>query len=147
MIASGRFGEWRAPQVVLGTNPAANAEWTQTVPATEIWLVLAVSVSCAQAATQTPQPLLRITDGTSVFFESFGCTTAQAVSTTCQYTWAPGLVISGLIGATTNVHAVAPLPENLICLPGYVISSGTTVGLGANTDYGAPAFYVVKGSI
>ncbi len=147
MIASGRFGEWRAPQVVVGTNPAANAEWTQTVPATESWLLLAVTIALVQGATQTPQPVLRVTDGTNLIFESFGCTTAQAVSTTCQYTWAPGLVISGLIGATTGVHAVAPLPANLICQPGYVISSGTTVGLGANTDYGAPNFFVVKGSI
>lgn len=133
------------PEVVIGTNPAANAEISQTVPAGELWWLLAVSVACVQGLTQTPQPLLSITDGTTKFFESFGSTTAQAVSTTCQYTWAPGFPLTGLVGATTNVHSTGPLPPDLVLRPGYVIST-VTVGLGANTDYGAAAFFVFKGA-
>jgi len=140
-----RFSDYQSAKVVSGTNPAANAEVSQTVPAGELWLLFCVTVACVQGGTQTPLPILSITDGTTKFFESAGSTTVQAVSTTTQYTWAPGLVTSGQIGATTNVHSFAPLPEGLLLEAGYVIAT-TTIGIGANTDYGAPAFFVVKGT-
>lgn len=144
MIAESHFSPFEAGQVVLGTDPAANTEISETVPAGEIWRLLAVSVALVQGATQTPQPILSISDGTTTFYESLGSTAAQSASTTCRYTWAPGLVVSGQVGATTNVHSVAPLPEDMLLLPGYVIAT-VTVGKGANSDYGQPAFFVVKG--
>lgn len=128
---------------VNGTNPAANTEFSDTVPTGKAWRLIAVSVALVQGITQTPQPLLVLDDGTDVIFEGFGSTTAQAVSTTCRYTWAPGLTLTGLVGATTNVHSTAPLPEGFILLPGYRIRS-STVGIGANSDYGAPSYYVVE---
>ena len=145
MVASKRFSGYQSAKVVVGTDPAANTEISQTVPAGELWLLYAVTVALVQGATQTPLPVLSITDGTTKFFESIGCTTAQAINTTCQYNWATGLVTSGLIGATTNVHAYAPLPEGLLLEAGYVIAT-TTVGIGAGSDYGAPAFFVLKGT-
>lgn len=132
-----------AVAAVTGTNPAANAECSDSVPAGEVWELLAYSVACVQGITQTPQPILRITAGGVIVYESFGSTTAQAVSTTCRYSWAPGLTISGLIGATTNVHSVAGLPAGLILSAGDTIAT-VTVGIGANTDYGAPIIYVLK---
>ena len=57
--------------------------------------------------------------------------------TTCRFTWAPGLQNSACVGTTTNVHATAALPEKLVLGPAYVIST-VTVGIGANTNYGAP---------
>lgn len=129
--------------IKTGTNPAANVEITETVPAGKVWEVTCISVLCVQGITQTPQPILVIDDGTNVIYESYGSTTAQAVSTTCRYTWAPGLTISGLIGATTNVHTIAPLPYELTLKPGYRITTNT-IGKGANTDYGAPILYVAE---
>lgn len=128
---------------VLGTNVAANTELSDTVPADKVWQLLAVSVALVQGATQTPQPILVLDDGSVVFYESFGSTTAQAVSTTCRYTWAPGMTLTGLIGATTNVHSCAPLPAGLMLMPGYRIRT-VTVGIGANSDYAAPQFYVAE---
>jgi hypothetical protein len=107
------------------------------------WYLLSASVACVQGATQTPQPILVIDDGTNVVFESFGSSAAQAVSTTCRYTWAPGLSLSGQVGATTNVHSTAPLPEGLVLLPGWRISTNT-IGKGANTDYGAASYLVCE---
>lgn len=131
-------------QVVTETNPAANTEILETVPTGFTYDLYCVSVALVQGITQTPQPILVLKDAAgNVIFESFGCTTVQAVSTTCQYTWAPGLTLTGLIGATTNVHACAPLPAGLTLLPGYTISTNT-IGKGANTDYGAPILYVAK---
>lgn len=128
---------------VNGTNPAANAEISETVTTGKFWHLLSFSVVLVQGATQTPQPILVIDDGTDVIFESFGSSAAQAVSTTCRYTWAPGLPLTGQIGATTNVHSTAPLPEDLILGPGYRIRT-STIGIGANTDYAAGSLFVVE---
>jgi hypothetical protein len=130
--------------VVTGTDVAANTEWLETVPAGEWWELRSVSLALVQGATQTPQPKLVIDDGTVTLYAMFGSTTAQAASTTQQYTWAPGLTLSGNVGATTNVHSTGPLPAGLILAGGYRLSSGTTVGIGANSNYGAPVFHVVK---
>ena len=132
-----------AQVVVTGTDPAANTEFSDTVPASQWWGLVCATVALVQGITQTPQPVLVIDDGATTLFESFGCTTAQAVSTTCRYTWGIGMPISGLIGATTNVHAEAGLPAGLVLCPGYRIRS-TTVGIGANSDYGAPVYLVRK---
>lgn len=131
------------PVVVVGTDPAANTEVAETVPDGEFWELLAVSVLLVQGLTQTPQPVLVIDDGADVVFESFGASAAQAASTTVRYTWAPGLTLSGLVGATPNIHAVAPLPATLTLLPGWRIRTATP-GLGANSNYGAPNLYLVK---
>jgi hypothetical protein len=126
-----------------GTDPAANTEIRETVAAGETWLLLSLSVLLVQGATQTPQPILVIDDGTDVVWEGFGCTTAQAVSTTCRYTWGVGLPLTDKVGATTNVHATAPLPSGLILPSGYRIRT-STIGLGANSDFGAPSLLYVK---
>lgn len=131
------------PQRVAGANPAANAEIVETVPAGKSWRLFSVSVALAQGITQTPQPILVIDDGTNVVFESFGSSAAQGASTTCQYTWAAGLALSGQVGVTTGVHSVAPLPEDLVLPAGYRIRT-STLGIGANSDYGVPSLFIVE---
>lgn len=128
---------------VTGADPAANAELGDTVPAGKSWWLLSVTVALVQGATQTPQPILVIDDGATSIFESIGSSTAQAVSTTCQYTWAGDVQLTGQVGATTNVHSVAPLPQNLLLPPGYRIRTNT-VGIGANSNYGAPSYFVIE---
>jgi len=128
---------------VAGSDPAANNEVTDTVPAGKSWLLLVVKLTLVQGATQTPQPILQIDDGATVVFESFGSSAAQAVSTTCVYNFASGLTLSGQVGATTNVHATAPLPETLLLGPGYRIKT-STIGIGANSDYGATQYLVCE---
>jgi hypothetical protein len=130
-------------QRVAGANPAANAEFTVSVPSGKSWLLLSVTVSLAQAGAGSSQPLLVIDDGTNTLIESFGSSAAQAVSTTCQYTWAPGLVLTGQVGATTSVHSQGSLPEGFIVPTGGRIRS-STIGLSANTDYGIPSFWIVE---
>ena len=131
------------PEAVAGSDVAANTEFSHTVPAGETWHLKAVSVALVQGATQTPQPILRISVGSVVVYEGYGCTTAQAISTTCRYTWAAGLPLTGLVGATTEVRAQAPLLADLVLPAGSVIES-STIGKGANSNYGAPAFLVEK---
>jgi hypothetical protein len=129
--------------ITLGGDPAANTEFSVTVPAGKWWTVLSVSVALVQGATQTPQPILILDDGTNVLFESFGSSAAQAVSTTCRYTWADNLPLTGQVGTTTGVHSMAPLPRDFPLPPGGRVRS-STLGIGANSDYGAPALLVVE---
>jgi hypothetical protein len=130
-------------QVVLGTDVAANTEISETVTAGETWELVAVSVALVQAATQTPLPILIVDDGTSVIFEMFGSTTVQAVNTTTQYTWFPGAPLTGQVGATTNVHSTGPLPPGLVLKAGSRIRT-STIGIGANSNYGVPSITVRK---
>lgn len=128
---------------VNGTNPNAGAEVAETVPAGQTWQLLAISVLMVQGLTQTPQPILQLDDGTDVVFESLGCSAAQAASTTCRYTWGVSLALSGQIGTTPNIHAFAPLPQGLFLGPGYRILT-STLGIGANSNYGAPSLFYVR---
>lgn len=130
-------------KTLLGTNPAANAEISETVPTGKHWLLYAVTAQLVQGLTQTPQPILIIDDGTNVLFESFGASAAQSASTTARYTWAPGLELSALVGSTPDIHALAPLPAGLLLPPGYRIRTNT-LGKGANTDWGAPILYIAE---
>jgi hypothetical protein len=125
---------------VAGANPAAGSEVTDAVPAGKWWWLLSVSVTLVQGLTQTPQPTLIIDDGANVLFQAFGSTTAQNASTTVQYTWAPGLATTG--GGAGTVSAGA-LPLELVIPAGFRIRT-STLGIGANSDYGVPSYYVVE---
>jgi len=126
---------------VVGTNPAANTELNDLVPAGHFWWLLSVTVSCVQGATQTPLPSLIIDDGTNNIYTSVGATGAMTAATTAQFTWGVGLVVSALIGTSPAIVATAPLPEFLFIGPGFHIKT-LTAGIGANTDYGAFVYYV-----
>lgn len=128
---------------VAGTAPGAGLEFTQTVPAGKWWIPLSVYVQLVQGATQTPQPILFIDDGTTTVLESIGSTNAQAVNTTCAYNWAPGMILTGTTGTGTGVHSNAPIPDGML-LPGGWRLRTTTVGIGANSVYGVPSFYVAE---
>lgn len=133
-------------KTIVGTNPAANTELSDTVPVAKFWKLLSYSVQLAQGATQTPLPNLVITDGTGEIFSAPGASAAVSAATTTQMTWAPGLTLTAGAALTRNY---APLPSygafslGLILPAGYKITSVTT-GIGANTDYGAPRIFVVE---
>ena len=130
-------------KVAAGTNPAANTEVSETVPAEKYWKLLAISVSCVQGATQTPQPVLQIDDGATVMYEMYGATGAQGASSTARYSWVVGgPQPAALVGTTPNIKAVAGLPD-MILPPGARIRT-STVGIGANTDYGAPQLTYIE---
>jgi hypothetical protein len=134
---------------VAGTNPAAGVELggggqgVDSPSTSKWWYLLSISVSLVQGITQTPQPILIIDDGANTIYEMEGSSAAQAVSTTCQYTWAPNLPLTGQLGSAANTHSTAPLPYPMILLPSWRIRT-ITLGIGANTDYGAPSYYVCE---
>lgn len=143
MTAPGVNSNLAVQKVVIGADPGANTEFSVAVPVGKWWQLIAVSVLLVQGATQTPQPLLQLDDGATTFFEAFGSSGAQAAATTCRYTWAPESPQTAQVGAGAGVHSTAPLPACLVLGPGYRVRS-STLGIGANSDYGAPALYVVE---
>jgi hypothetical protein len=128
---------------VVAATPGAGVDWTQTVPAGKWWMLISAYAIMTQGITQTPQPILQLDDGATVFFEAPGSTTAQAVSTTCAYTWGPGFTLSGQIGTGAGIRSVSPIPEDIILWAGYRIKV-VTVGIGANSQWGAPQLYVAE---
>src|SRR5262245_17216108 len=128
-------------KTITGTNPAANTECSDTVPAGVNWMLISVIVACVQGITQTPQPSLVLNDGTNNFLASVGSTTAQSASTTVTYTWGVGMPLTGLVGSTPTIITTGSLPANLFLKPGYIIKT-VTAGIGANTDFGAPIYNV-----
>jgi hypothetical protein len=142
-MARGVPSSLSALRVFTGTNPAAGAEISETVPAGKWWEVITVSVSLVQGLTQTPQPILVIDDGATTLAEFFGASAAQAASTTCRYTWGAHLPLSAIVGAGANGRATAPLPSGLVLPAGSRVRT-STLGIGAATDYGAPVLYVVE---
>lgn len=127
---------------VSGANPAAGIECSITVPTGEKWLLLGVSVANVQAGAGSSWPTLIVDDGTNIIWAAKAGTAAQAVSTTCQYSWSPSSPLT-IAGATTAVAATGPLAEGMVLPAGYRIRT-VTVGIGANTDYGVPWAAVIK---
>lgn len=126
-----------------GSDPAAAAEFSTTVPTGKAWLVKAVSAELVTDGTGTPWPSLVIDDGTDIIFRGLSGSAAQAVSTTCRHTWAPGLVQGG---AASDAGKTGGLPADLVILEGYRIRSLTS-SLAGTDNWGAPSFYVVEFSI
>lgn len=127
---------------VSAANPAANAEFSFTVPAGETWLLLGVSVQMVQGITQTPWPSLVIDDGTNVLSQVYSGTAAQAASTTAQHTWTVGATPVSA-GASPNIFSTGGLGAGIVLPAGYRFRS-VTAGLGANSDYGIPRAMVIK---
>ena len=127
---------------ILGSDPAAGAEISETVPAGKFWIPLSIWVELVQGLTQTPQPILVIDDGATQIFEAIGSSAAQIASSTCKYTWGLDLPLSGQVGATPNTRSTAPLSP--IVLPGGFRIRTVTLGIGANSNYGAPGLYVAE---
>lgn len=131
-------------KIITVNNPSAGQDWSQV--ASGSWLIKAISAKMTQGATQTPLPVLVLSDDqNNVFAESVGATTVQPTGSTVVYCWSDNMVLSGLQPATgADIHAQAPLPcgDGCFLLPGWKVAVHT-VGIGANSQWSAIALYVV----
>ena len=134
-------------RTVTGTNPAAAAEISEAVPTNAMWKLLSFSAVLVQGITQTPTPQLVIDDGTTANRIQFHDGSQQGASTTRNHLWIAGSESLGA-GARTLVdtdtvqyHALSSLADHLPLSEGYRIRT-VTAGIGANTDYAAPIFFV-----
>ncbi len=124
----------------------AGAEISDTVPAGHSWYVLNVQQTLTKgAAGGTPTPMLQVVDsrGTIVVGPIPGASVGQALSTVTTYNWGPGLPLSGqLFSGGTHFTATAPLPQDLIVMPGWSIQTSTINTVGGTSSYGTPCYLI-----
>lgn len=123
-------------RTVTGTNPAAGAEVSETVPAGKEWRLLSIAVALVTSATAaTRRPHLLIDDGTTVSYRRASNAT-QAASLTQNYVFAG----EGPEAAVRGTWVADPLPS-LPLGAGYRIRTSTE-SIQAGDDYGAPVLLV-----
>jgi len=120
-----------------GTDPAAGAEISETVPAGARWRLVAMSMPFITDATVVNRfPTLVIDDGANAYHES-SVGAAAVASTTYRLT-------AGAFGVATAVTPLAyliPTPADLLIPAGHRIRTATT-GMVAGDNYGAPQMLV-----
>lgn len=109
-------------KTVIGTDPAANTEIFQTVPAGKWWILKHLAFVCLQGATQTPQPILSIDKGLNTE-NSKGTFTVTIAS--------PGVVTNTAHGLNEGdavfMRTTGALPTGLaVDTVYYVITAGLT---------------------
>jgi len=135
---------WPTAKTVTGTNPAANTECDDTVPAGKCWLLRSYALTCVQGATQTPLTTLTVENAAGSVVESYpGTSSAQNSSVTLAMRWSPNLPLTA---GGANTTATAPISADIILPEGFSLVT-STAGKGANTDHGAPSIYVYEYSV
>lgn len=122
---------------VLGTDPAANVEISETVPTGARWRVRALRfalVTDVNAANR--EVAITYDDGTTVYAEA-AAGANQAASLTRQYTGA----ITGVRGAAATGSGISIALPDLTLLAGHRIATATT-NRQAGDNYGAPQLLV-----
>lgn len=117
-----------------GTDPAAGAEISETVPAGARWRfqsLHATLVTDATVATRNVQ--LLIDDGATTFHRG-NAATSQAASLTFPYTFSPNG--QAMVGAVNNAPQICT-PVGLVLLAGWRIRT-LTANVQATDNYGAP---------
>ena len=113
--------------------PAAGADWTQTVPTGARWLLHGIYATLATSATAgTRNPLLLVDDGTNRLGAQDTALT-QGVSLTNDWTWVPGTPTTGLFATPVNV---LDLPFPMPMFAGWRIRT-VTAALSATDQWSA----------
>lgn len=130
---------------ITTTDPAAGSDHTptQTVPTGRVWFLHSLIVTCVQGITQTPTPRLNMGKDPNavdkIFIPAF---VTQAASTTEVYRWIVGCQTSRRVAPTGGTpEQLMELPTQLYLPEGYQIT-GSTIGLGANTNFGVSELLV-----
>lgn len=126
------------PRAILGTDPAAGAEFSETVPTGAIWELIAVyAVLVTGAPAGSRYPSIVIDDGANII-NRIGIGTSLGGSTTVTMSWAAG---AGALATAGNNVYVSPMPAGFF-LPGGSRIRSSTFNLDAADNYGAPVLLV-----
>lgn len=122
---------------ITGSDPAAGAEISETVPTGARWRLLSFQATLTTDGTAANrQPTIRLDDGTSEFFRS-GVNRNHVASTAIAYAWAIGL---GAFGDSANA-VVGMLPSHPMLLAGFRIRTNAAA-IQAGDNWGAPQLLV-----
>ena len=124
-------------RVFSGTNPAAGADWTETVPTNAFWEVKSIMATVAVANSGAAREVnLNVTDGTTEFHEQ-AVTAAATINASTTYLWAQDVNEQS---AFQNLHSSIPIPA--FRLPQGSVISSTTGAIVAGDDWTAPIIYL-----
>lgn len=122
---------------LTGTDPAANTEFSETVPTNARWKLRTVTVSFVTDANVASRDVnLIVDDGTNTIIK-IGTTSSQTAGTTRQITWAD---LGFAPGSLTNGISPA-FPPDVLLLQAYRVRTSTNA-IQVGDNYGAPQLLV-----
>lgn len=124
-------------KTIVGTNPAAGVEISETVPAGFRWRILAARIMLTTDATAISRRVqLFLDDGANIYLRS---TAGEVQGTTANnaYNLASGLPTDFV----PLLNQFLGIPDNLVLPPGHRIRTGT-INLQAGDDFAAPILLV-----
>lgn len=122
---------------ITGTNPAAGAEFSETVPTNARWLLRAVSAVLVNSATVIGRsPSLVVDDGANIYAR-LQVDILQTASQTVRHTWVNGAGFTTALGGAASVSVLGQLYPTA----GHRLRSLTNL-LQAGDDWGAPQLFV-----
>jgi hypothetical protein len=124
-------------RTIVGTDPAAGAEISETVPAGARWLFRALRASLVTDATVANRaPVLVFDDGTNIYMTA-AVNTNHAASNTIAYAFGD----VSLTASFTNAAAQVSAPSNILLAGGHRIRT-VTGSIQAGDNWGAPVYSV-----
>ncbi len=122
---------------IVGTDPAAGAEISETVPTNARWRLIALRTNLATSIVVVNRRVkLLLDDGVNVYAEAYLSTNIVA-STNPAITWAEGYVVF----ANSDNQQMSVLPQNNRMRSGFRIRTSTP-GLDAGDNFAAPVYLV-----
>lgn len=126
------------PRTLMGTTPAVNTDWSETVPAGARWEIVGVYANLNTGATGLPRSaVFQMYDGSSII-QSANPSKDQTDTIQRYYSWAPNLP------ATTSANSPVyqqPIAQRIIMRAGWAIFT-TTFGIGGGDQWSAPNLHV-----
>jgi len=122
---------------ITGTNPAAGAQISETVPTGALWKVRGIIATLVTSATTSNRRgQFHFTDGTNILFKSSAI--MQTASKTVTYGTASGM---GFEDVTATEGFMLALPNDVKLPAGFVITTNPH-GFQANDNWGTPQLLV-----
>jgi hypothetical protein len=122
---------------ITGTDPAAGAEVSETVPTNARWRLMAVFVQfVADANVANRNPFLIIDDGATTLLE-IGSSTSITAGQTINLNYG---AVGGNAAPGSNGHVIS-IPPDLYLMGGFRIRTATT-SIQAGDNFGAPQLWV-----
>jgi hypothetical protein len=122
---------------VTGTDPAAGADWSETVPTNARWRLIAARAALVTDATVASRTAsITVDDGTTTVW-NMPCHTTQAASLTFTYYF----TAIGASGFASGNTLVIPAPPDMVMGPGWRVRAQTGT-IQAGDNWGAPQLWV-----
>jgi hypothetical protein len=124
-------------RTIVGTNPAAGVEITETVPAFTRWRLISLHANLQTSAVVANRIVhVQLDDGANLFFQS-DPNENQAASSLYGYNFTSG----PLLNSALSQQVMLPLPLTPLLGPGYRIRT-LTAALDGGDDWSAPVYLV-----